>query len=278
MTSSLNSNKAALKPARTARVTRFVRMALATVGALLFVDGAVLMALGQINLGTLLPALLGAPLLAMAVWWTPLAHWRLQQPWRQRWWRLAWWSMAAWLFSVAVFWAWLHGAGVAPAQAPAVQAIVVLGAGIRDGSPRPALAARLDTAAALARLQPTALIAVCGGKPWGEEDTEAAVMARYLQQRHGIAPERLVLEQASTSTEENLALGRPLLQARGVPVTAPVALVTSDFHLPRAQRIAERLGYTATVPVAAPTPLSSRYNAWLREYFATLSSWVLREG
>ena len=159
-----------------------------------------------------------------------------------------------------------------------MQAIVVLGAGIQNGQPRPALAARLDTAAALARLQPEALIAVCGGQVWGTTDTEAEVMARYLQERHGIAPERLVLEKDSTSTELNLALSRPLLEARGVAATVPLALVTSDFHLPRALRIAQRHGFTHMVPVAAPTPLATRYNAWLREYFATLSSWVLNEG
>jgi uncharacterized SAM-binding protein YcdF (DUF218 family) len=56
-----------------------------------------------------------------------------------------------------------------------------------------------------------------------------------------------------------------------------VAVVTSDFHTLRAQRIARKMGYTRAVPVAAPTPLYIRYNAWLREYFAMASSWVLRE-
>ena len=259
-------------------MTAAVRGLLALAGAVLLVDGAVLMLLGHFNLGTMLPAALGAMLLAMAAQWNRLARWRQSHPRRQRLWRMGWWGLAAWLLSMSVFWVVLRDAGVAPAEVPPVQAIVVLGGGIRDGQPRPALAARLDTAAALARLQPAALIAVCGGQVWGEADTEAQVMARYLEQRHGIAPERLVLEAQSTSTELNLALGRPLLQARGVPATAPLALVTSDFHLPRALRIARRHGFTAMVPVAAPTPLATRYNAWLREYFATLSSWALREG
>ena len=52
----------------------------------------------------------------------------------------------------------------------------------------------------------------------------------------------------------------------------------SSRCLERALRIAQRHGFTHMVPVAAPTPLATRYNAWLREYFATLSSWVLNEG
>ncbi|ANY62449.1 hypothetical protein MA05_10550 [Comamonas aquatica] len=152
-----------------------------------------------------------------------------------------------------------------------VQVPAVLGAGAL------VLAQRLDTAAELAQLQPGALIAVCGGVDWGETESEAEVMARYLQQRHGIAPERLVLEKLSTSTELNLQLSRPLLAARGVAADAPTALVSSDFHLMRALRIAQRQGLSQMYPVAAPTPLATRFNAWLREYFAMASSWVLRE-
>jgi uncharacterized SAM-binding protein YcdF (DUF218 family) len=256
-----------------------VRTLLALAGGALFLDGAVLIVLGHFNLGTMLPVALGALFLAIAVWWAPLTRWRHHDRRRQQWWRVGWWGLTAWMLSVVVFWVFfLRGAGVSPVEAPPVQAIVVLGAGIQNGQPRPALAARLDTAAALARLQPEALIAVCGGQVWGTTDTEAEVMARYLQERHGIAPERLVLEKDSTSTELNLALSRPLLEARGVAATVPLALVTSDFHLPRALRIAQRHGFTYVVPVAAPTPLATRYNAWLREYFATLSSWVLNEG
>ena len=255
-----------------------VRTLLALVGGALFLDGAVLMVLRHFNLGTMLPVALGALFLTIAVWWSPLTRWRHHDRRRQQWWRVGWWGLTAWMLSVVVFWVFfLRGAGVSPAEAPPVQAIVVLGAGIQNGQPRPALAARLDTAAALARLQPEALIAVCGGQVWGTTDTEAEVMARYLQERHGIAPERLVLEKDSTSTELNLQYSLPLLQAQGLGLDSAVAVVTSDFHTLRAQRIARKMGYTRAVPVAAPTPLYIRYNAWLREYFAMASSWLLRE-
>lgn len=255
-----------------------VRVLLLVAAIPLLVDGLVLMALRHFNLGVLLPAALGAAMLAMAVRWGPLSQWRQRKPRNEHLWRLGWWGMAVWVASVAVFWWFLLGVGVSPAAAPPVQAIVVLGSGIRDGAPRPPLAARLDTAAALAQLQPGAVIAVTGGVDWGETESEGAVMARYLQQRHGIAPDRLVVEEESTSTELNLLRTMPLLKARGITPATPVAMVTSDFHLMRAMRIARRQGLTGMVPVAAPTPLPTRYNAWLREYFATLSSWALREG
>lgn len=256
-----------------------MRWALCLVGGVLLVDGVVLLALGHTDLGALLPAALGMALGALAAGWGRVAAWRQTGPaWRQRLWSMGWWGVLLWLVSLAVFWASLPSAGEAPAAAPPVSAIVVLGGAIHEGRPRATLQARLDTAAALARLQPGAVLAVCGGKVRGEADTEAAAMAGYLQQRHGIAASRILLEGESTSTALNLQRVGPLLQARGTAVTEPIALVTSDFHMPRALRIAQRQGFVHMVPVAAPTPLHVRYNAWLREYFATLSSWALREG
>ncbi|RYF28702.1 MAG: YdcF family protein [Comamonadaceae bacterium] len=243
----------------------------------LLIDALALMAMRHFHLGVVLPAVLGAGFVALALRWTRVARWRQATGRRTLLWRLSWLALALWIATVLWFCMRVQGFGVAPADAPAVQAIVVLGSGTRDGEPRPTLAARLDIAAELARLQPAALIAVCGGIDLGEQESEAEIMARYLQRRHGVAPGRLVLEKESTSTELNLSLSRPLLQARGVAADAPTALVTSDFHLMRAERIARRLGLAGVVPVGAPTPLATRYNAWLREYFAMVSSWVLGE-
>lgn len=63
-----------------------------------------------------------------------------------------------------------------------------------------------------------------------------------------------------------------MLQAQGLGLDSAVAVVTSDFHTLRAQRIARKMGHTRARAVAAPTPLYIRYNAWLREYFAMTSS------
>lgn len=87
---------------------------------------------------------------------------------------------------------------------------------------------RLDTAAQLARLQPQALVAVSGGVDFNQHESEGSVMARYLAERHGMQPAALV-EEVSTSTELNLELSKPLLQARGIDVSQPIAIVSSDF-------------------------------------------------
>ena len=155
--------------------------------------------------------------------------------------------------------------------------MVVLGSGTQDGQPRAPLALRLDTAAELAAAQPRAVVAVSGGVDFGEKESEGIIMARYLQAQHGMAMQSLVVEEVSTSTELNLALTKPLLLQRGVDLSQPIAIVSSDFHLWRALQIAKRQGFAQPVGVAAPTPGIIRVNAWLREYFAVMSSWLLRE-
>lgn len=164
-----------------------------------------------------------------------------------------------------------HGTAVVPPQA-----IIVLGSGTPKGQPSPALRARLDKARVLAGQYPSAWIVVSGGVDFGETLSEGQVMGGYLRAQ-GIAPHRILQEERSTSTELNLRYSLPLLQAHGLGLESPVAVVTSDFHTLRAQRIARRIGYTQATSVAAPTPLYIRYNAWLREYFAFASSWMLGE-
>ena len=256
---------------------RFIRTVLAVVGVLLLVDALVLMAMGHFNMGVVLPAIFGSTALWLSWKWQSVQVWRARRPMHARLWTLAWTGFAIWLLSLLWFWSRLFTLGLEPQQVPPVQSIVVLGSGTLNGHPRPVLAARLDTAAELAKLQPTAFIAVCGGVDWGEKESEAEIMARYLQQRHGIAADRLVLEKLSTSTELNIQLSRPLLAERGVAADAPVAMVSSDFHLMRAMNIASRQHLPQVYPVAAPTPLATRFNAWLREYFAMASSWLLGE-
>lgn len=248
-----------------------------SVGLLLLGDALVLMAHGMFNLGVTLPAVLGLAFLVICGHHARIAQ-KLGCDWRLRLlWRLGWALLIVWFASLLIFWMQLLLHSRAPDISSPLHAIVVLGSATREGQPSRTLAARLDQAALLAQQQPQALVVVSGGVDFGESESEGQVMARYLRQRHGLATQRLVIEGHSTSTALNLKWSLPLLHERGVAADAPMAIVTSDFHTLRAGWIARRNGYANAVTVGASTPASIRVNAWLREYFAVLSGWLLGE-
>ncbi|MDQ0142887.1 hypothetical protein [Cupriavidus necator] len=62
-----------------------------------------------------------------------------------------------------------------------------------------------------------------------------------------------------------------VLEEQGVVATAPIVVMTSDFHVRRAVQIAGKAGFGKVAGVGAGTPIYLRYNAWLREYFAAIS-------
>ena len=256
-----------------------LRLACLLAGAVLLADGLVLMSMGLFSMGVTVPGALGLALCLLAWGWHPLQARLGRARWTRRAWRAGWLLFLAWVASVGLFWNALAGQvqafNTAAGDVP-LSAIIVLGSGTPNGQPSPALRARLDKAREMAAAQPAAWVVVSGGVDFGETASEGRVMGDYLRAQ-GMAPERILQEERSTSTELNLRYSLPLLQAKGLGLTSPVAVVTSDFHTVRAQRIARRIGYTHSVVAAAPTPLYLRYNAWLREYFATASSWILGE-
>jgi len=253
------------------------RLALAAAGAMLLADAISLMAIGLFNFGVVLPAAIGTAFLALSWRWQAVAKWRAASAWRRWLWRAGWVAFAVWLASVAAFFHTLSRemAESAP-KAAAAKAIVILGSGTPNCTPSPTLAARLNVGLALARQWPAARVVVSGGQDFMEGCREADVMGNYLVAR-GLSADRLIREGRSTSTEENLRFSRELLAKQGVGAGDPLVVVTSDFHLMRAKRIAHKEGFGQVAGAAAPTPLYLRYNAWLREYFALISGWVLRE-
>ena len=80
--------------------------------------------------------------------------------------------------------------------------------------------------------------------------------------------ERLLLEEQSTSTAENLMYSMRVLENAGLDTTGIVAIVTNDFHLFRAQLIARDVGMAA-IGIPAELPwwwLNANY--YVRDFFA----------
>ena len=148
--------------------------------------------------------------------------------------------------------------------------IIVLGAGLRGEDLSLTLFYRLNKGLEYLRAYPQSQVVVTGGQGPGEDITEAEAMKRYLV-THGIQEERIIMEEKSTSTLENLLFSKRLLQKE--PGTK-ISLVTSDFHLFRAKMLARRVGFVPTgIPAESVSYLKPYY--YTREYFAVVKSFFL---
>lgn len=112
--------------------------------------------------------------------------------------------------------------------------IIVMGFRLNDGGVMdPELLSRLEVALASAEKYPNAYILCTGGgtAPHNPYVTEAGQMAKWLEEQ-GIAPERIIVESRSISTEENAMYAYRIL-AEDYPQVTSIALVSSDYHLRR---------------------------------------------
>jgi len=152
-----------------------------------------------------------------------------------------------------------------------VDALIVLGAGLRNSAPSLVLRTRLNAAIRYQEERGDVPIIVSGGLGQGETITEAEAMFRYLSAR-GVDENLIWKEGESTSTFENLTYSLAIMEEKGIDLeNATVAIVSNEFHLYRAKLIAGKAGVEA-VGVAAETPgtyLKFLYS--FREAFAIAS-------
>jgi len=194
-----------------------------------------------------------------------------------RWWRRAGTAVAA--LSIALLLALsCNAVGVAlahtllpqvapakPADLDTVQAIVVLGGGVRQeapeyGSARPKLfaAGRLHYAAWLAR-RTGKPVAYAGGQGWGANGTtqepEGQVAGRVLREDYALAPRWL--DDRSRDTRENADFLATQMLPAGI---RRVAVVTDAWHMPRALHYFRAAGFDVlpaptNFPTLEPNPL-----------------------
>ncbi|MGE7911467.1 YdcF family protein [Lysinibacillus xylanilyticus] len=160
--------------------------------------------------------------------------------------------------------------GVQPAANGTATYIIVLGAKVKPGGiPSLSLKNRLEEAVKYLNKYPHVKVIVSGGQGADEEQTEASVMFKYLQDK-GIDTNRILVEEQSTSTYENLLFSKELLP-KG---TKKITILSNDFHLKRAKYLAESLGFEVDV-VAAKTPKSVEIQLKLRERAALLKTYII---
>lgn len=254
-------------------------LAVAVVGVLLLLNGAVVVRREGLGVSTLVPAVFGTALLgtvaALVIGLYLIGdsgrHPLLSQillfviaP-------VGGFTVAMFLVELVAFtvYALLYSRITRPRHADAV---VVLGAGLRGTEPTPLLAARIDRGVAMLRelrdAGSDAVLVLSGGQGADEVVSEAEAMARYAE-RAGVPRERMVLEDRSTTTEENLRNSRALLASRGAE-DARMVVVTSNYHALRAAQLTEQLGLDAEV-VGARTASWFVPAGFLREFVAVVA-------
>ncbi len=255
-----------------------IRITLFLVGAVLIIDSLVLFALLKFNFGTIVPFFIGMIFIIHAFCWQAIKAFISDKKWLKRGWYASWGLFFVWLVSFILFVFTLVQQINQQTQLNNPKAVIILGAGVNGDKPTPALANRLDKAVPIINNNPNIVAITTGGVGFGREHSEAHVMAKYLQDKHGVPISRISQEGKSTSTEENLLYSQSILANHKVNIKADtVAIVTNDFHTIRAKSIAKKQGYDKVVMIASSTPLSIRGNAWFREYFAFVSGWLLAE-
>ncbi|MCM1266583.1 MAG: YdcF family protein [Bacteroidales bacterium] len=147
--------------------------------------------------------------------------------------------------------------------------IIVLGAQMKPAGPSAVLKFRLDAAYDYLIENEDTLCVVSGGQGANEPCTEAQGMRDYLVGR-GIAPERILMEDKSTDTSENIAYSAELIGGTDYAV----GIVTNNFHVFRGVMLARHAGFEGACGIAARSNIYFQPNNLVREFFGILKDLV----
>jgi len=178
---------------------------------------------------------------------------------------MVWISAAAVVFSVSLL---VYGA-----QRPAkdCKVMIVLGCQVQGTRPSLMLSKRIRAAAAYALEHPDVTIVVSGGQGVGEDISEAECMRRELV-KLGVGDGRILCEDKSVDTTENLRFSAKIIREHGLG--NDVILVTNYFHQYRACFLASKEGLRAW-PVSAHTRADLAPGYWCREIVGLWRAWLL---
>ena len=128
----------------------------------------------------------------------------------------------------------------------------------------------MDAAVDYLNGNPDTICIVSGGQGTNEPFSEAEGMAKYLLDK-GIDEHRIVLEDKSTSTVENIQNSKILMEES----YNGVGIVTNNFHVFRAVQIAKVQGLEGVCGIAADSNVLYLPNNVLRECCGILKDWLM---
>ena len=156
------------------------------------------------------------------------------------------------------------------------QVMVILGCQVKPWGPSVLLQDRLDKALDYLEDHPDLIIVVSGGQGPDEPVSEARCMYDYLTE-HGVDGARILMEDQSHNTVENLRYTMDLLAEAGYDTTADMVVVSNGFHLTRVRMLWSRAWegeYTLSTLAAPSSHVPSRLKMYIREPLALVKSFV----
>ena len=148
--------------------------------------------------------------------------------------------------------------------------IIVLGAQVRENGPSSVLKYRLDKAIDYLNENPDTICIVSGGQGANEPWPEADAMCEYLIEK-GIEKNRILVENQSLSTVENIRNSKELMDDS----YDGVGIVTNNFHVYRAVRMAKAQGLEDVCGIAAKSNNLYLPNNVLRECLSIFKGLIL---
>lgn len=153
---------------------------------------------------------------------------------------------------------------------PGLTYIIVLGAQMKAAGPSKALQYRLEEAVRYLEENPETMVIVSGGQGADEPVSEAQGMYDYLTEK-GIAGARIIKEDKSANTFQNLTFSSSFLDKE----KDTVGIVTNNFHVFRAVKIAKKAGYQEVYGIAARGEPFLQCNNMMREFFGVVKDFLV---
>jgi uncharacterized SAM-binding protein YcdF (DUF218 family) len=149
--------------------------------------------------------------------------------------------------------------------------LLVLGSGIKGEKILPTLESRLDKCLEYLTHNPDIPLVVSGGQGPNESFSEAEAMKRYLVE-NGIPPCQIIEENESRNTIENISFSKEILDRHFNGKNYTVACITSDYHIFRTKKIAEKAKMNIYI-YHAGVKWYLRPTAYLRETLSLCKFW-----
>lgn len=148
--------------------------------------------------------------------------------------------------------------------------LIVLGTSVKGRVPSKALSCRINTAANYLKKNKQTIIIASGGKGMAEKISEAESIKRELI-KSGIEESRIIKEDRSTNTKENIRFSKKLLPDKNMNGV----IVTNSFHMYRSLSISHDQ-HLKVHGLPASTPKNAILKLYTREYLAITKYYLLK--